>query len=272
MTQALLHTPSGTRQGFLASLRLNLRIIGALMMREGSTRYGHENLGFFWVMGEPLVLTSGVMGLWTLTGATHGHSVGVVPFALTGYTMLTLWRHQTNKAVHAIRHNSGLLFHRNVRVLDVMLARGLLEFVGILAAFFIAWTPLALLGLVDPMTDPLLALTAYVLHAWFAFSFGCIIAALSEMWAPMEQFIQPILYLTLPLTGAFSMAAWLPQRWRELLLYSPIANTQEMFRAGIFPPDTVTYYYPTYVVICALVTTAIAFPLVQYSQRHVSFS
>lgn len=140
-------------RGFFSSLALNLRILSALMMREGSARYGHENLGFFWVMGEPLFLTLGVMGMWTISGQTHGHNVGVVPLALSGYSMITLWRHLTAPMTHAVRQNAGLLFHRNVSLLDVLLAKALLQSVGILSAFFIAWVPFRLFDVIGPMAD-----------------------------------------------------------------------------------------------------------------------
>jgi capsular polysaccharide transport system permease protein len=261
---------SRPKPSFAASLGLNLRIIGALMMREGTIKYGHENLGFFWVMGEPLFLTMGVMAMWTIGGATHGHNIGIVPFALSGYTMITLWRHLTSRAVRSIRNNTGLLFHRNIRVLDILLARGLLEIVGILTAFFIAYIPLALLGFVDPLRDPLVLIGGYLLNGWFSLAFGIILAGLSELSEPIEQFVPPLLYITLPFTGAFNMAAWLPQRWRDVLLWSPLVNNQEMFRSGMFPADTITYWYPWYVVLWCVVLTAIALPLAQFAQKHVS--
>ncbi len=268
----LIHTPSPTPQTFLGSLALHFRIVGALMMREGTMRFGHESLGFFWVMGEPLLLTVGVMAMWTITGQTHGHNIGVVPFALSGYTMLTLWRHMTAKAVHAIRINAGLLFHRNVRLLDILIARALLDVMGILAAFFIAWVPLSLFGAVGPMTDSLRLMGGFALHAWFSFGVGLIICALSEIWEPMEQFVPPFLYITLPFTGAFFMAAWLPQEYREVVAWSPLVSNQEMMRSGMFPADTVTYWYPTYVVLWCIALTAIGLRLVRYAQKHVTFS
>src|SRR5206468_11222635 len=131
------------------------------------------------------------------------------------------------RAVRAIRHNTGLLFHRNVRVFDILLARTLLEVIGILTAFFIAYVPLSLLGFVPLLRDPLVLIGAYLLHGWFSFSVGLIISGLSELSEAVEQFVPPLLYITLPFTGAFTMAAWLPQRWRGMLLWSPLAKTQE---------------------------------------------
>jgi capsular polysaccharide transport system permease protein len=266
------HNPTRPQPTFMRSFRVNARIIGALVMREGTMKYGHENLGFFWVIGEPLVLTMGVMAMWTVGGQTHGHGIGVVPFALSGYLMITLWRHLTGKQVHAIRQSMGLLFHRNVSLIDVLLARCLLEVVGILAAFFVAYIPLALLGAVDPMPDPLLFAAGYFLQAWFALSLGLVIAALSEIYEMTEQILPPVLYITLPFTGVFNMAAWLPQGWRDALMWSPLVHNIEMLRAGMFPGDIVAYYSPTYTMWWSLALTAIALPLVQYARGFVTFS
>jgi len=266
-----ISTPSRPRATFARQLAINARIIGALVMREGTMRFGHENLGFFWVVGEPLVLTCGVMAMWTISGQTHGHGIGVVPFALSGYTMITLWRHLSGRQVHAIRQNMGLLFHRNVSLIDVLLARMLLEIIAILTAFFVAWTPLYLLGFVDPMHDPLMFAGGYFLQGWFGLAVGLFIAGLSEIYESTEQFLPPLLYITLPFTGVFNMAAWLPQKWREALLWSPLANNVEMLRDGMFSGDIVTYHNGWYVMAWCVFLTAISLPLVQHARKHVAF-
>jgi capsular polysaccharide transport system permease protein len=267
-----IQTPTLPRPTFWRCLAINLRVIGALMMREGTMKYGHENLGFFWVMGEPLLLTVGVMAMWTVSGQTHGHGIGVVPFALSGYTMITLWRHLSGKQVHAIRASTGLLFHRNITLLDVLLAKCLLEVIGILTAFFVAYTPLVLIGVLDPMPDPLLFAGGYFLQAWFSLAFGLNVAALSEIFEMTEQILPPMLYITIPFTGVFSMAAWLPEQWRIATLWSPLVTNVEMVRAGMFPVDTVTYYYPMYTVWWSLGLTAVALPLLQHARRYVTVS
>jgi capsular polysaccharide transport system permease protein len=50
------------------ALVVQARIVRALTIREVLHRYGGENLGFFWVIGEPMTLTFGVMVLWTYGG------------------------------------------------------------------------------------------------------------------------------------------------------------------------------------------------------------
>lgn len=39
---------------------LQVRVIGALLMREIHTRYGRESIGHLWVIGEPMLFCVGV--------------------------------------------------------------------------------------------------------------------------------------------------------------------------------------------------------------------
>ncbi|MBM3613658.1 MAG: hypothetical protein FJX19_11965, partial [Alphaproteobacteria bacterium] len=48
------------------SFAIQRRVIGALVLREVITRYGRHNLGFAWLLLEPLVFTLGVIMLWTV--------------------------------------------------------------------------------------------------------------------------------------------------------------------------------------------------------------
>lgn len=257
------------RRSLRGAMRVNVRVIGALVMREASSRFGRDNIGIFWIMGEPLILTLGVMGIWTISGGTHGHDIGLVPFILSGYIMLTLWRHILGRSVHVVRHGAGLLFHRNVTVLDVIVARAVIEVVGVLAAFFIAYVPLVLLGAMEPMSDPLLLIGAWCLCALFSFGCGMAIAALTEMSEVAERFVPPFLYLTLPLTGSLFMVSWLPEKAQAVLMWSPIVNAMEMFRDGLFPPDVPTVWYGGYTLACGLVVNMVGFALLVMAQDHV---
>lgn len=261
---------SGPRQrSFRQAFAVQRRIIAALMIREALSRFGHENLGFFWIMGEPMVLSIGVMIMWYFTGGTHGHGIGIIPFILTGYSMLTLWRHCVSRSVHAMRQNVGLLFHRNIRFLDILVARICLESVGGLAAFAVAYLPLWLLGYMDRMYDPLICLAGWFLMTWFGFGFGLILAGVTELNEAAERFVNPIMYITLPLTGSFYMVTWLPDSAQRIVKWSPLVNAFEMFRGGMFGPEVEAQWDVTYLVLSCICVTAIGLPLVREAQKHV---
>lgn len=256
------------RHEMLSSARVQLRVMKALMIRSVMSRYGHNSLGFFWLLGEPLILTCGVMVMWSITGAEGGHNVGVVPMALTGYSFITMWRHIISHSVHAIHHNSTLRFHQNVKVLDILISDAVLELVGIVSAFLIAYIPLALFGAIWTMRDPLLLFSGFILAAWFSFSFGLLITAMSELSETASRFVAPIMYITLPFTGVFFMVDWLPDRYQDLILWSPLVSCIEMIRGGLFPAYITTYYHPLYVALCCIFLTALGIPAIHYAEKH----
>jgi len=257
-----------TAEDFLGALRVQVRVLYALMIREAMSRYGHTDLGFFWLMGDQLILTGGVMIMWSITGAENHADIGVVPMALTGYAFVQMWRHIISHSVHAIRHNSHLLYHQHVKVLDLLVANSLLELVGIVSAFLIAYVPLALYGALPPARDPLLTFGGFVLTAWFSFSFGLVIAAITELNEAAARFVPPILYITLPFTGLFYLVYWLPDQYQAIILWSPLVNCIEMIRGGLFPDYVRTYGSPLYAAIWCIGLTAIGIPLVQYAQKY----
>ncbi|MFN9162466.1 MAG: ABC transporter permease [Alphaproteobacteria bacterium] len=245
------------------------RILHALTLREVMTRFGRENLGFVWLVLEPLILTSLVMIGWTIMYGSSKHGVTIVQLVLTGYSMLTLWRHLVMRFMHCFRHNAGLLFHRNVRPMDTILARFFLETFGTLISFFVSYTVLYILDLIPPIHDVYLLLCAWFLLAGFGFAVALSVSALAELWEPSEKFIQPLMYITIPLTGAFFMVSWMPSDYHYALLLSPMINTVEMFRAGLIGPSAQTYYHPEYVLIVNVFLTAFALLLMRKAQTHI---
>jgi len=249
-------------------LGVQLSVIKALLVRDALMRFGHENLGFFWVILEPLLFASGVTVLWTMLNETRGR-VSTITFALTAYVMITFFRHVVQGSNRILSRNLPLRFHVNVKPLDIYTSRVLLEASGCLAAFYVAYVPLAILGFIDPMRDPLLAMGGYALHVWFCFSFGLIMAALSEMSEVLERVLPVTMYLTLPFTGIFSMQSWLPPKARDVLAWSPMVHTLEMFRAGMFSADVVTIWDAWFVVWWCFGQTVVAFILFDYVRRRI---
>src|ERR1700691_1637101 len=114
----------------LRSLAVERRVLYALMMREIITRFGRENLGVLWLVAEPMLFTLGVATLWAAVGAHRGSPIPVVAFAITGYSSVLTWRNSASRAGSAVAANKSLLYHRNVKIVDVLLTRIVLEISG----------------------------------------------------------------------------------------------------------------------------------------------
>jgi capsular polysaccharide transport system permease protein len=259
----------GLLNAFGARAHVQLRVLHALMLREMMTRFGRDNLGFFWLMGEPLILSLGVMVAWSTGGHKLSGDVGIVPFVLSGYTLLTLWRHIIARSIHCFRHNAGLLYHRNVNYLDTLVARALLEVGGTGVAFVVAYVPFYLFDVIDPIYDPLLLLGGWLFLGWFSFGVGLLLAGLTEIYELVERFVQPLMYVTLPLTGMFFMVSWLPDPMARIVVYSPMVNCFEMFRDGLLGHGVDAHWDAWYLTKCCLVLTALGVMAVNKARYHV---
>src|SRR5687768_8047561 len=120
---------------FRRSLSIQRRVVWALFLREIMTRFGRHNIGFFWLFVEPMMFTLGVTALWTAAQAVHGSDLPIAAFAITGYSSVLLWRNMPSRTIGAMGPNLSLLYHRNVRPLDIYYSRLMLEAAGATMSF-----------------------------------------------------------------------------------------------------------------------------------------
>jgi ABC-type polysaccharide/polyol phosphate export permease len=216
------------------SFGVQLRVLHALLMREVITRFGREDLGVLWLVAEPMLFTLGVTSLWSLTGMHHTSSMPIVAFAVTGYSSVLLWRNSVSRASAAVLQNKQLLYHRNVRMLDVLLTRIVLEMGGATASFLVLSTLFIYLGNMPAPEDPLMVLEGWMMLVWFGMSLSVLVGAASAVSELIERLWHPISYLLFPMSGAAYMVEWMPRGMRPYLLLFPMVNGVELLRDGWF--------------------------------------
>lgn len=251
------------------SFAIQRRVIGALVMREIITRYGRRNIGFLWLMLEPMLFTLGVTTLWTVVGGTHGSSLPITAFAVTGYSSILLWRNCTNRVVKAIEVNLSLMYHRNVRVIDVLAARLLLEIAGATMSMIVLTLIFDCMDLMHLPQDVLTAVIGWFLLAWFAVGLSFVVSAASERGEMIERVWHIFTYLLFPLSGAAFMVDWMPTAAQEYLLWVPMVHATEMIRHGYFGQTIRTYEDPFYLIFCNMVLTFIGIAMLKETARRV---
>jgi capsular polysaccharide transport system permease protein len=254
---------------FTDSLRVQLRVIGALLMREIVTRYGRENLGFLWLFLEPIMFTLGITGLWAAGGMRHSSSLPIVAFAVTGYSTVLLWRNCATRCSMAIPPNMPLLFHRNVRVLDLFATRVLLEIAGATMSFVVLSAIWISMGWMEPPNDVLRVLMAWGLLAWFGASLALMIGGGTAHSEVVERIWHPAAYLLFPLSGAAFMVDWMPPRFQEMVLWIPMVHGVEMLRDGYFGAAVRTHYSAEYLALCCALLSLAGLALVKEAGRRI---
>jgi capsular polysaccharide transport system permease protein len=260
-----------TAPSLLQCLGIQRRVLHALLMREIITRFGRENLGVLWLIGEPMLFTLGVATLWAAAGLQHGSPIPIVAFAVTGYSAVLMWRNSASHAAGAVAQNKPLLFHRNVQVMDVLLTRIVLEIGGATASFIVLSLLFIFVGWMPPPVDLLQVLSGWLMLAWFGASLALLIGAGTAFSDIVGRVWPPVAYLLFPLSGAAFMVDWLPVGMQKVVLLLPMVHGTEMLREGFFGNVVPTHYDVGYMASCCLVLSLVGLHLVRQASRRLEF-
>lgn len=252
------------------SASIQWRVIYALLMREILTRYGRHNIGFLWLFVEPMLFTTGVTILWTLAEAFHGSSLPIVAFALTGYSSVLLWRNMPARCIGAIEPNLALMYHRNVRVIDIFLARVLLEAGGATISFIVLSLFYIYIGWLEPPEDVLKVTQGWLLLAWFGAALAMLLGAIGEKSDLVERLWHPASYIMFPLSGAAFMVDALPPTAQKYALYVPMVNGVEIVRDGYFGDQIRTHYDLPYLLGWCMALSVLALAQVAVINRGIT--
>jgi ABC-type polysaccharide/polyol phosphate export permease len=257
---------------FSKSLHVQWRVLHALMMRELITRFGRENLGVLWLVGEPMIFTLGVATLWTGAGLAHaGTGIPIVAFAVTGYSSVLMWRNAATHCSAGIEANKPLLFHRSVLVIDVLLTRIALEIAGATTSFIVLSSIFIYVGWMPVPDDLLLVLEGWFMLAWFGAGLALLIGSGAALSPIVHRLWHPAAYLLFPMSGAAFMVEWLPARLQTIVLFLPMVHGVEVLRQGYFGNAVQTHYDIPYMAKCCLVLSLVGLLVVRAASRRVEF-
>jgi len=254
---------------FLHSLAVQMRVIRALFMREIITRFGRRNFGVLWLFGEPMIFTLAVATLWRASGMNHGSALPIEAFAITGYSSVLMWRNTAARCNSALHQNQNLLYHRNVRILDVFLTRISLELAGATTSFMLL--SLVFIGMesIRPPVDMLKVFGGWLMLAWFGAGLGMTLGTATAYSELVDRFWHPLSYVLFPLSGATFMVDWLPQHVREFALLLPMVHAVEYVREGYFGDVVTTHHDLAYMAVINLCLTFVGLALMRGAARQL---
>ncbi|WP_250890296.1 ABC transporter permease [Sphingobium nicotianae] len=240
------------------------------MIRELNTRFGRENIGFLWVMVEPLLFAGLVAITWRAMKGPEEHGVDIIVFVISGYIPLTLFRHAVTRCIKVFEVNSSLLYHRQITIFDFLIVRFLIEMIGAMLAFTFIATVLHFFGLFPAPKSMGFLLAGWLLYSIFTLSLCLIIAPLSEFSEVLEKVLPVATYIMIPFSGTFNMVEWLPAAARPYMLWSPFVSAMEMIRYGLFGDAVYPYYDVSVVLVVAMICSAIGLALCRRVRRRLT--
>jgi capsular polysaccharide transport system permease protein len=257
------------RVSWFEPLRVQTRVVHALILREILTRYGRHNIGFLWVFAENLLFTGAVVFFWVLTHGGDIKGMGIVSFAVLGYSSVLVWRNCVNRTVKAVEPNRSLLYHRQVRVWDIYVARIFLEMIGSIGSFLFVYLLLLTLGFMSLPQDLGLFVGGWMALLGVAAALSIVVGPWSELSELLDRVWHIMTYILFPLSGAFIAVDWLPKGAQEVLLWIPLVHAVEMIRGGYYGAIYHAHFDVGYVLFFVLASVLIGLVLTTQVERRV---
>ncbi len=250
-------------------MSIQARVIHALLMRELITRYGRDNIGFLWMFAEPMLFIGGMAGLRYFMEGEGVGDIPIIPFVLTGWSGLVLWRNIATQCMNAIIPNMTLLFHRNVVMVDLFYARMILEGASASVSFLVLLVFFISFDWIEAPVDAMTMLAGWFLLFWFGSGLGLIVAVVGDRSEPFKRMWGLITLALMMISGVFFMVDWLPNGLQEAVLWLPMVHGLEMMREGYFGNVVTAHYSVPYMVSTNLVLLYLGMLLVDRTKHRL---
>lgn len=237
---------------FFNALVVQARVVYAFILRDMRTRFGRSRLGYFWAIFEPLMGILALALVFSLIDRGSPINVDIHLFFFTGIIPWQLFSRGVSMMSNVIESSVPLMTYPQVKVIDVVIARIILEFATMFIVCILYLVFLYFWGIFDRIENLLMSITVLMLCILLGAGFG-LVGAVIKLYLPSYSSFQGLLIRVLFfISGAFFVADTLPPAMRELLWYNPVLHLIEWVRSVFFYGFESQFYDPMYPILWLL--------------------
>jgi len=224
----------GQADTFANTLRVQRRVIFALMLRDVRTRFFGSALGFLIAIGWPLANILILLGIHAVAERAVPYGESAALWFATGLVPFTAFNYMARYTMLGLVLNKPLLGYPLVKPMDILLARAILEILNagvVVLAMILIYTSLDIPFL--PI-DPLQALAAMGASMLLGFGFGIIngvIAGFYGFWVTGYGLFAIIMWIA---SGVMFVPDAFPPAARYALSFNPALQGVEWMRSAYY--------------------------------------
>lgn len=213
------------------------RSLWAFLLRDFRNRYGVFRLGYFWAIMEPAINVGIFVAIHALIRGSGKPLYGDSPvwFFTLGTVPFFMFSHAVGSAGNTFNSSRGLFNYRQIRPLDIVIAKAITEFLLLGVTFFLFFTGCRWAGIPVQIENPLQLLLALLALFWLALA----LALCFEVYATVFPELRRVFSLTMrPLffmSGLFFTMGMVPDRYLVYLAWNPVLHLIDMVRDAAMP-------------------------------------
>lgn len=231
------------------STAITLSVWKGLFLREALSRIFSGRAAWFWLLAEPVFHVLSLMVIFTVIRMRVVGGIDTGVWLMVGMLAFFMFRRTGLQVMNAIDANQALFAYRQVKPIDTVLVRGVLEGLLMIIITSILLTITALFGYSVIPADPLAVLEAFFGLWLLGMGFGLVASVVSRLVPELAQIIKLAMLPLYMLSGVIFPLSAVPQPFRDWLMFNPIAQGLEVVRLGFashyhtVPDLSIVYVY-----------------------------
>lgn len=221
-------------KSFKHALVVQLRVLGALVLREMRVRYGKSQFGYLWALAEPLGYITLLTVAFSYGGRTAVYGDSLPLFFALGVIPFKLFIGLGNQLTVAITANQNLLTYPIVRELDTILARFILECLTSVAVLVVFLFGIWVIDDIPGPSQPLQVVQGLTLIMLFGLGVGLTNAAINRHFVSWGNLYRILTAPMIFISGIFYSVSALPTEAQNILVWNPLLHGIEIVRAGYY--------------------------------------
>ena len=190
---------------------------------------------WFWLLAEPVFHASYMLFIYTVIRVRTIGGIDTTIWLMVGLLTFFMFRRTATQLMNAVDANRALFSYRQVKPIDTVLMRGVLEGFLMVIISIVLLAGAALFGHSIVPANPLAVLEA-VFGVWLVgMGFGLVTSVASELIPELGRTISLVMMPLYVISGVMVPLAAIKQPYRDWLMYNPIAHGIEAARLGFAP-------------------------------------
>ncbi|SKA70199.1 ABC transporter permease [Desulfobaculum bizertense] len=251
------------------SLDIVKSVVFALIIRELKTRFGFHKFGYIWAIIEPAAFVAVFWVIFEFHMRKTLPGIDYPMFVLTGVVPWLMLKQIVFRSLGAFQSNIGLFQYRQVKPIDTLVARSIIELILSSIVFLLYIAVGASLGF-NVSIHNLIGLTGAITTFFlFSFSLGLVCATIGVFSENFKKSIKLIFRPLYFISGIFFSAHIIPKTYTEIMLLNPILHFMELIRSCYFSAYTKPQYSITYIFSLTLLLTLVSLAVYKRLEKRL---
>lgn len=217
-----------------SAIRIQFRVIIALLLRDTRTTFGNSSLGYLWAIITPALGVALLVMIFTLAGRQPPYGQSLALFFATGFLTYDFYKKLSDSLMNVINSNKALFLYPVVIETSAIIARFVLISLTYFVIMCFFYGVLIILDLANFPSFPINLCLAFISIALLGLGIGIMNLFIISVWQTWRNIWKIVTRPLFFISGIFFVPSFLPEYVLDYLKWNPVLHLIEGVRTAYY--------------------------------------